>query len=295
MDLVARFRSEVALFETAVRRAAAEPDAPSVPPCPGWTVSDLVLHLGQVHRVVDAVLRTRLTDPPQGTVPDFGLPAEREGWPDPDGGPTPGPVPAALVAWFADGARQLGDTFAATDPATRVWTWAPEQTAGFWLRMQAVEAAVHRWDAERSVGEPGPMERSLACDAVAQTFEVMAPARRARLAAPAGAGETYRLIATDGPESWTVRFSGADVEYPAHAVGPADPAAAAAAAPTATAAPPEANVPPAAPHHHGSTAELRGSASDLMLFLWDRLPLDRLTVTGDPAVAARYFVLVPPV
>ncbi|MEU8135907.1 maleylpyruvate isomerase family mycothiol-dependent enzyme [Streptodolium elevatio] len=269
MDLVARFRGEVALFEAAVRQAAAEPEAPPVPSCPGWTVSDLVLHLGEVHRVVEAVLRTRLTDPPQGTDPGFGLPAERQGWPEPGGGPTAGPVPAALVEWFADGARLLGDRFAKTDPATRVWTWAPEQSAGFWLRMQAIEAAVHRWDAELSVGEPGPMDRSLACDAVAQTFEVMAPGRRERLPASEGAGETYRLAATDGPESWTVRFSGADVEYPARG-GKAGEAAAA-------------------------DVELRGSASDLMLYLWGRVPLDRLAVAGDRSVAERYFVLVPPV
>ena len=35
-------------------------------------------------------------------------------------------------------------------------------------------------------------------------------------------------------------------------------------------------------------------ASDLMLFLWQRLPADRLEVTGDRAVLANYFTLVPP-
>lgn len=272
MDFVARFRDEVAAFEEAVGRAAGAPEAPFVPSCPGWTVSDLVMHLGRVHRVVAAVLKTRLTEPPQGSDPEFGLPPERPGWPEPDGGPTPGPVPAALAEWFAQGAAELGDLFAETDPATRVWTWAPEQSVGFWQRMQAIEAAVHRWDAEAAVGDPRPMERSLACDGVAQTFEVMAPARRAHVGAPAGAGETYVLRATDGPESWAVRFSGADVEFPVPTDG--EPVVASKA---------------------DGVVELGGSASDLMLFLWGRVPLARLAVSGDQAVAERYFSLVPPV
>ncbi|MCF2528692.1 maleylpyruvate isomerase family mycothiol-dependent enzyme [Yinghuangia soli] len=270
VDFVARFRDEAARFEAAVRRAADAPEAPPVPSCPGWTVSDLVLHLGQVHRVVTAILRTRLVDPPEGEDPEFGLPGERPGWPAPRGGPTPGPVPASLVEWYAAGAEELGGTFAATDPALHVWTWSPEQTAGFWMRMQAIEAAVHRWDAEAAVGDPAPPDRMLACDAMAQTFEVMAPARRRFRPAPPGAGETYRFRATDTGQSWSVRFSGDEVEFPAHERG----------------GPPTAK---------GLSVELSGTAADLMMFTWGRVPLDRLAVAGDHRIAERLPVLIPPV
>ena len=45
-----------------------------------------------------------------------------------------------------------------------------------------------------------------------------------------------------------------------------------------------------------SFVELAGTASDLMLFLWRRIPADRLdAVRGDRDVLDRYFTLVPPV
>ncbi|WP_414636366.1 hypothetical protein [Actinophytocola sp.] len=45
----------------------------------------------------------------------------------------------------------------------------------------------------------------------------------------------------------------------------------------------------------GCDVELAGTASDLMLFVWQRIVADRLAVTGDAAMVDRYFTLVPPV
>jgi hypothetical protein len=51
MDHLPHFHREVRAFEAAARRAAAGGGAaPGVPSCPEWSVSDLVLHLGYVHR-----------------------------------------------------------------------------------------------------------------------------------------------------------------------------------------------------------------------------------------------------
>ena len=42
--------------------------------------------------------------------------------------------------------------------------------------------------------------------------------------------------------------------------------------------------------------ELTGTASDLLLFLWQRIPADQLDeVKGNRRVLDRYFTLVPPV
>jgi hypothetical protein len=41
--------------------------------------------------------------------------------------------------------------------------------------------------------------------------------------------------------------------------------------------------------------ELAGTASDLTLFLWQRIPADQLEVQGDQGVLDRYFTLVPPI
>ncbi|MEV0992450.1 hypothetical protein [Streptomyces sp. NPDC049949] len=62
--------------------------------------------------------------------------------------------------------------------------------------------ALHRWDAESVTGEPDAFDSAFATDAVAQTFEVMVPARRGWKPAPAGRGERYRFRRTEGPESF---------------------------------------------------------------------------------------------
>ncbi|MFI9597024.1 maleylpyruvate isomerase N-terminal domain-containing protein [Nonomuraea sp. NPDC052265] len=48
--------------------------------------------------------------------------------------------------------------FAAASPDDPAWTWSREQTVGFWRRMQAIEAAVHRWDAENAIGPAAPID-----------------------------------------------------------------------------------------------------------------------------------------
>jgi uncharacterized protein (TIGR03083 family) len=277
VDYVPHFHREIRAFQAAARRAVGEAESPLVPSCPGWSASDLILHLGGVHRGVSSIIRDRLTGPPDfAALVTSEFPADLAGWPAPERAPNRGPVPESLVDWFAEGAGRLGTLFAERDRDQPAWTWGPEQTVGFWLRMQTIEAAVHRWDAESALAAgpatvPGtetaagrPLDAELAADAIGQTLEVMAPARRAWTNAPAGAGERFRFRQTDGGGVWTVRFDGADVRVTGGADEPCD-------------------------------LEVTGTASDVALFLWQRLPADRLEVTGDPALIERYFVLVPPV
>ncbi|MFH8369367.1 maleylpyruvate isomerase family mycothiol-dependent enzyme [Streptomyces sp. NPDC018031] len=279
MDHLPDFRREILAFEAAARTAAEAPTggAPLVPSCPGWSVADLIGHLGGVHRFVAHVIRERMTTPPD-TVANLvartpsqdldltflGLPADTEGWPSPELAPHRGPVPAGLIDWFRDGAAALEALFRSRPPDETVWTWSREQTVGFWLRVQAIEAAVHRWDAEAATGTPRPIDTGLAADAVTHTFEVMAPARRAWTQAPPGSGERFRFRRTDGPDVWTVRFDGDEVRSD-DSTGPC-------------------------------AVELAGTASDLMLFLWNRIPADRCaSLRGDRAALDHYFTLVPPV
>ncbi|MET9324229.1 maleylpyruvate isomerase N-terminal domain-containing protein [Streptomyces sp. NPDC003038] len=272
MDHITRlshFHSEAAAFEQAVRRAAGPGQpAPAVPSCPGWTVSDLVGHLGGVQRYVAHILRERLVEAPDpGDLSLYGIPADpeiRAAWPVPDRAPNRGPVPGALIDWFTEGARALEGLLRELGPDVPVWTWSVERTSGFWLRMQTIELAVHRWDAQFAAGSPSPLDPRLAADAVSQSFEVMAPARRSWQAAPAGAGERYRFRRMDGPESWTVAFSADEIHLEPGSTGPVD-------------------------------VEAAASASDLALFLWRRLPATALRTTGDAGLLPHYFALVPPV
>ncbi|TWG00793.1 maleylpyruvate isomerase family mycothiol-dependent enzyme [Kitasatospora viridis] len=270
-DQLNHLRRESAALERAVRQAAGAPGALLVPSCPEWSVADLALHMGAVYRVVARLVTERRDTPPDpADLSHLDLPADTAHWPPTDRPaeqPFAGPVPPGLADWLATGAAALAAALAETPLDTRVWTYGADPTVAFWLRVQAIEVSLHRWDAERALGEPGaPLATDLAVDAVAQTFEVMAPVRRVLRPAPAGAGECYRLRRTDGPQSWTVRFEGEQVLI----LDPAD-------------------------EQVRPDVELAGSAGDLVLFLWGRLPADRLAVSGDRAVLERYFTLVPQV
>jgi uncharacterized protein (TIGR03083 family) len=257
MDFLPHFRREVLAFEAAARRV--DGDAPIVPSCTGWTMSDLVAHLGWVQRYVIRIVAGRLQLPPDPTARDFlRLPENTANWPTPQSAPTPGPLPASLIDWFTRGAAELAGVFCATAKDEALWTWSQEQTAGFWLEIQTIEAALHRWDAEGAVGAPQPIEAGLARHFIPHNFTVTAPFRRAQQKAPAGEGERYRF--TDGTDSWTAELKGDNVRL---TDGTGD-------------------------------VELAGTASDLLLFLWDRIPATQLEIHGDRDVLDRYFTLVPP-
>ncbi|UQI46544.1 maleylpyruvate isomerase family mycothiol-dependent enzyme [Streptomyces sp. HU2014] len=264
MDHLSVFHREVLAFEAAVRRAADAGGSPLVPSCPGWSVADLVVHLGSVHRAVAHIVTRRLDGPPDPSDLSYlGLPADTHDWPLPENAPHQGPVPASLSDWFAAGAGALESVLGDRAPDAWAWTWSAERTVGFWRRVQAVEASVHRWDAERALGSARPLEADFAADAVGHNFELFVPARRTWKSVPAGAGERFGFRRTDGPGEWTVSFDGDDVRT-AGGAGPRD-------------------------------VEVAGTASDLLLFLWQRIPAERLDVTGDRRALDRYFALVPPV
>lgn len=263
MDYVRHFVREVAAFEAAGRTAAGFEAAPAVPSCPGWVVTDLILHLGVVHRLVARVIGERMQQPPEsGARPWLGLAEEWQGWLPPARAPQRLPVPASLLGWFHDGAADLAERFRATAPGEPVWTWSADHTVGFWQRMQAIEAAVHRWDAENAVGAARPLDAALAVDAIGQTFEVIAPMRRTVGKAPPGHGERFLFQRTDGPGRWAVRFDGDAVLF-------------------------------GTPGGHYDI-QISGTASDLALFLWQRPVTGKLDIQGDRSLLSRYFALVPP-
>jgi hypothetical protein len=121
---------------------------------------------------------------------------------------------------------------------------------------------VHRWDAHHALHAPQPLDTALAADAVVQTFEVMAPMRRALAKAPAGQGERFVFRRTDGPGAWAVHFD-SDMVLLGAPQGSYD-------------------------------IEISGTASDLALFLWQRDVTGSLGVRGGSSLLHRYFTLVPP-
>ena len=129
---------------------ASELDSP-VPSCPGWTMTDLALHLSGTQRWSTAIVQTgQRADHPVG-------PSDRAG----------------LERWFSDGAAELVATLEGTDPQKPAWNFGPEpRVAAFWSRRQAHEAAVHLWDAMNAQDQPFQIEPELAADGIDEVCTV---------------------------------------------------------------------------------------------------------------------------
>ena len=234
-------RADSALVAGAARRGL----DPEVPCCEGWTVRDLVGHLGEVQRHKELIVRQRLTEAPE----------ERTMIPDGD-----------LVEWFEEGSAMLLDTLAAADPPEPVWTWhAPDQTIGFWYRRMAQEALIHRVDAEQSSGTVSGVDEELAGDGVDEIIAVMLTGLP-DWASFHGTGQTVCLSIPG--RSWSLeegRFSGTS---PATGNTYEDLLAFETAAPRADIA-----------------TSISGGAAAMDLWLWGRGPIDELTVDGEAGLA----------
>jgi predicted lipid carrier protein YhbT len=114
---------------------------------------------------------------------------------------------------------------------------------------------VHRVDAQQAVGQsPGPIEPALAVDGIDEVFSVFVPAFAADRSP--GDGRAVHLHATDVQREWLIAFEQDQIVVEAS---------------------------------HGNidaNAALHGPAAELLLWLWGRLPLDRLEVSGTREWAA---------
>jgi uncharacterized protein (TIGR03083 family) len=141
--LLSVFRAETA--HIAVFVAGRDLAAP-VPTCPGFTVAEVVRHLGSVYRRITGWIRTQ-------AAPDT--------W---ERAPAPG---ADLIAWFRQGADELYRELARRGPDDPCATWWPyDETVHFWWRRMAHETLVHRTDVESAFGPVGPIDRDVATDGV---------------------------------------------------------------------------------------------------------------------------------
>jgi uncharacterized protein (TIGR03083 family) len=250
-----------------VHAAASRDLGAPIPSCPGWTETTLIAHLTHLYAGRSRLVRARAQQNILHSYEDLGLPAAYREWFSAQLSPSgPGALPApppGLLDLFLSTAATLEAALGDAEPSARVWTWhAADQTAGFWLRRMALETAVHRWDAQLAHGEPSPIEAALACDGVDETFDVLLPRRRLAQGVRQGAGESYHFHRTDGQGEWLVRFAPDGVVVTRE-------------------------------HARGDVA-VRGTAGDLLLFLWHRLPAERLEIFGDATLLLRYFELVPP-
>ncbi len=168
---------EIDVVARTVRDAGAADLERPVAGCPGWSVRDLVVHVGSIERwVVHAVRHQELL-------------ADEPGWPGQD-----------LLGWYEEGAATLLLTLA-RDPASPAATFAPDKTVAFWQRRQVHEHRIHRWDLQDALGEPEPLEPELAHDGLDEIATMFWP-RQVRLGRAAMPTQGLRVVATDTGGEW---------------------------------------------------------------------------------------------
>ncbi|MGE3289119.1 MAG: maleylpyruvate isomerase family mycothiol-dependent enzyme [Pseudonocardia sp.] len=180
--------------------------ATAVPTCPGWTLANLLTHVGRGDRWAATIVARRLD-----TVLD---PREVPGGKPPDGG---------AVDWLLAGVDELTAAVAATGAATPVWTFTGPRPSAWWLRRRLHECVVHRADAALAVGAPFDAPADVAADGVSEWLTLLA-ARPGADDPPLADGTTMHLHATDeglgAAGEWMVRPAGDRVTWePGHAKG----------------------------------------------------------------------------
>jgi uncharacterized protein (TIGR03083 family) len=165
------------------------------------------------------------------------------------------------IEWFEAGAAGVASALEAVDPDTPVWTWASNSPAParFWARRMAHETAVHRADAESAAGGPQPVEPAeLAADGIDELLELLAAVQMGPKDLLAGLTASYHFHTTDVPGEWVIEINGGSDEITVRR------------------------------EHAKADVAIRGAASDLELFLYNRRGTDGLEVFGDPALVAAW-------
>jgi uncharacterized protein (TIGR03083 family) len=220
----------------------------TVPTLPDWTVERVVRHLVKLHHWV----RGALALPEGGSIGDVDVPSPPKG-------------PDCLPA-YRESLDELLAHLATRDPSEPAITFAGTDTVGWWMRRQAQELSVHRVDAHDAIAaaggpEPAPLAVDGAADGIdewASFFLAVRFGQRFGDLPPVLEGRSVHIHGTDDPAppdgaEWLLRFDeGAVAVERTHAKG---------------------------------DVALRGTATDLLLALWRRRPLDVLDVIGDRQVA----------
>ena len=185
IDYLAHLRADAGAFITHL--TTADPTQP-VEACPGWTIADLGVHLGAVHRWATENVR-RAGQPPDGWSRLFA---------------TIEPDDPGLLDWCKDGAAALIDVLTTTDPSAPAWSWGADKTVAFWHRRQAHETGVHRWDIDPA---STPIDAQLAADGIDEYLEIMAAPTSAE------ARGSFTLHAADVDRTWHLTVANDAVQH----------------------------------------------------------------------------------
>lgn len=166
-----------------------------------------------------------------------------------------------LAPWYLAALDRTLAVLGSSDPESETWTFSGsgDRRVSWWCRRLAVEVAIHRWDAEHAVAAedgppPAPIDAEVAAAGIEEFVVEFLPGLLASETVT-GIQGTLHLHATDGPSEWWIDLDAGGTAIPEHA--------------------------------KADTA-IRGTRSDLLLWLTNRDPSDSLEVLGDRAILARW-------
>jgi uncharacterized protein (TIGR03083 family) len=200
VDYAVEFLQQNRAFGELIR--SGESSAP-IPTCPGWTLDQLMRHVGRGDRWAAQIVADRLDDFLDPRAVANGKPPA-----DPDG----------AIAWLNDGAQLLIDAIDDVGVETPVWTFLGSRPAYWWARRRLHEATVHRADAALALAVDYSLTPELAADAISEWLErVAVVAGSGDAAPPLEDGQTIHLHADDpglgAAGEWTIRADGGRVTW----------------------------------------------------------------------------------
>jgi uncharacterized protein (TIGR03083 family) len=172
-----------------------------VPTCPGWSLSQLLRHVGRGDRWAAQMIADRM---------DSGLDprAVRDGKP-------PADVPGAL-SWLSDSPRTLFAAVDAVGENTEVWTFLGPKPASWWVRRRLHEATVHRADAAIALDARYELPAELAADGIGEWLDRLVEEQALGRPPSLPAGTSLALRATDpdlATNTWTVHGGDTGVRW----------------------------------------------------------------------------------
>ncbi len=177
--------------------AAAGPET-AVPTTPGWTVAELVEHVGQTQHWVAEIIERRITDPAQLPTEMAVLPSDPREW----------------QAWLAESAQRVASAFSDEAFGAQVFNAAGDERSGarFWMTSVLNETVVHGFDAANAAHRPADIDADIAAALISNHFAMLTSPtwemlRSESAHALRGNGQTLQWLATDtadGAGAWFV-------------------------------------------------------------------------------------------
>jgi uncharacterized protein (TIGR03083 family) len=157
----------------------------SVAACPGWSVYDLVVHLGNIHAWAATIVETgesaaESNDEPRST------------------------KPRSVSEWYFAKAEDLYQVLRQTPPQKPCWNFVfGAGDAEFWQRRQLHETTMHQVDLDVAAGRSTDISPAIAADGIDELLTVMLP-RMSHKGYPVALSAPLQLTASDTGDRWVL-------------------------------------------------------------------------------------------